>query len=412
MIGAAKEALQQEETKRNEIISVLEKEAQEYKSKLKSGIIQQDEKSRNNPISKLSAKRREKKAVLFEFYDVKALNAETVVNRPDDMSFVHNFLKKNYPEDALKFRFINRAPKPVQSWSCDWNKDDDEKLLVGVDKYGYGSWVQIRDDPFLGLTEKIFLNEAQPTANDVKSNNNSNNDNNSNNVSELPEKKGKGITGSSKKVPGAVHLSRRVDYLFAVLKEEVKPSTPSSNSSNSSISTSAIPKKRQRKVQNSRSGTPDIKSEGHHPLVKRIKNTHSHSNSPKPQESDRKGTPAVALSNKKSKVKVPERKLPENEYESMDEDECNHTMQPIRPSLKRLSRGGKGLDRKEWAQILKKDLKTVGDHIESRKGTSRKHSPDKFKKHLWAFSTYYWPVAVKSSKLMAMYDKIVATMSN
>lgn len=417
MIGAAKEALQQEETKRNEIISVLEKEAQEYKSKLKSGIIQQDEKSRNNPISKLSAKRREKKAVLFEFYDVKALNAETVVNRPDDMSFVHNFLKKNYPEDALKFRFINRAPKPVQSWSCDWNKDDDEKLLVGVDKYGYGSWVQIRDDPFLGLTEKIFLNEAQPTANDVKPNNNSNSNgnngnNNSNNVSELPEKKGKGITGSSKKVPGAVHLSRRVDYLFAVLKEEVKPSTPSSNSSNSSISTSAIPKKRQRKVQNSRSGTPDIKSEGHHPLVKRIKNTHSHSNSPKPQESDRKGTPAVALSNKKSKVKVPERKLPENEYESMDEDECKHTMQPIRPSLKRLSRGGKGLDRKEWAQILKKDLKTVGDHIESRKGTSRKHSPDKFKKHLWAFSTYYWPVAVKSSKLMAMYDKIVATMSN
>ena len=30
-------------------------------------------------------------------------------------------------------------------------------LLVGVYKFGYGSWVQIRDDPLLGLQNKLFL---------------------------------------------------------------------------------------------------------------------------------------------------------------------------------------------------------------------------------------------------------------
>lgn len=93
----------------------------------------------------------------------------------------------------------------------------------------------------------------------------------------------------------------------------------------------------------------------------------------------------------------------------MDEDDCRHTMSEVRVSLKRLRRGGKGLDRKEWAQILKTSLTTIGDHIEREKIKSAHDiPPQQFKKHLWSYASNFWPAAVKSTKLMAMYDKIRA----
>ena len=82
----------------------------------------------------------------------------------------------------------------------------------------------------------------------------------------------------------------------------------------------------------------------------------------------------------------------------------------VRVSLKRLRRGGKGLDHKEWAQILKTELMNIGNHIESEKDKSpHRISPDKFKKHLWSYASNFWPASVKSSKLVAMYDKICST---
>lgn len=108
---------------------------------------------------------------------------------------------------------------------------------------------------------------------------------------------------------------------------------------------------------------------------------------------DKRATPVAAAAHEK-------------EYDSMDEEDCRHTMSAIRTSLKRLRRGGKGLDRKEWAKILKNELTTIGKHIESQKGSSRKTKPDKYRKHLWSYSANFWPADVKSTKLMAMYDKI------
>ncbi|SCW04288.1 LAFE_0H10220g1_1 [Lachancea fermentati] len=388
MIEVAKKSIKEEESKRNDAINKLEKEVQSYKSKNKNNITEQDEKDKNSPMAKLAAKKREKKAVLFEFYDVKALNAETVINRPEDMKFLHSFLKKNFPDDQLKFKFLNKIPKPVLNWSCEWTKEDDEKLIVGVDKYGYGSWAQIRDDPFLGLTDKIFLSEANVGGKSE---------------STMPDKKSKNLSGNSKKVPGSVHLGRRIDYLFTVLKEEANPLNSSgSNTGNSSPSGQIPSKKRQRKAPASRSSTPDAKGD-ERPPTKRVRKL-GHSTSAK------KGSPPPASGVvRKAKAKPAKSTTSEREHGTLEDAECKQTMQPMKASLTRLSRGGKGLDRKEWAQILKKELKAVGDHIEARKATSSAHDPELFKRHLWDFSAQYWPAAVKSSKLMAMYDKIVAS---
>lgn len=396
MIAEAKSCIKIEEEKRSAAFASLEKSAQAYREKLKAHGQQLDEKDKSNPIAKLAAKKKEKKAVLFEFYDVKSLNAETILTRPDEMGFLTTFLRKNYPDDPLKFKFVNKIPKPVTNWNCSWSKEDDEKLLVGVNKYGYGAWAQIRDDPFLGLSDKIFLNEPQT------------NNGKADNISAADQKTKNSGAGGSKKVPGSVHLGRRTDYLFAVLKDEIKPHTSSgTNSGNSSPlpGASTGSKKRVRKAPTSRSATPDAKAdEIRSGPAKRVKKMGMGRSSP---------PPLVATARKAKSVKggtAPRgNSAPDKEYDSMEEEECKAAMQPMKNSLKRLSRGGKGLDRKEWATILKEELRTVGDHIETKKVSSKKYPPEKFRKHLWAFSSHYWPAEVKSSKLMAMYDKIVAS---
>lgn len=477
----AETLMKEEEAKRQALFSRLEKDAAEYKLKLKNMEIKpEEENGKENPITILSAKRREKRAILFEFHGTKALNAETLVNRCDDLKFLTAYINKNFKNDPLQFKFVHRTPKPVIAWNCSWSKEDDEKLLVGIYKYGYGAWTQIRDDPFLGLTEKLFLNnevvkktpssqtgsaantkpETQPGTDTNASQPTSASASSMGNVKdETPETslsaQNTPATAASetatsvparepsskkmiKKAPGAVHLGRRVDYLFGVLRDEAKgplPEPSHSSSGQSSASTVTQTSKRKQKksgnhVNNNdntngsgtagsnslsgsngngsaaagKDGTPDLGPES-----KRQKGSHQ-------AHGSRSGTPVPAAHRKQQrKMKdIPlapkaDLKATDKEYESMDEDECKKTMSNVRGSLKRLRNGGEGLDRKEWASLLKKELKTVGDFIESHKKDSSRTTPEKFKRHLWSFTSYYWPREVPSSKLLAMYDKIKAS---
>lgn len=420
ILAIAKEHLRREESKRIKLLASLEKKAKEYRQKLNSNQIKAEDQPKDNPLSRLAAKRKEKRAVLFEYDKVRNLNAESLLNRIEDMKLLKTVIDNNYKSDPLKFKF-KRPPKPAQNWNCDWNQNDDEKLMAGIYKYGHGSWTQIRDDPFLGLTDKIFLNEAQPVAKENKEPDDSHpNDGNP------PDKRGKGITGSSKKVPGAIHLGRRFDYLVSLLRDEVNgvnTATPSGASTPvNDVSHEKLPiKKRPRKAgtsTNSRASTPDSSSYKSDHSSKRLKPlpkgpaamTHNRTNT----SASSNGT-AKSVKNSSAKPSgtdtpppVPTEAPHEKEYESMDEEECMNIMGDIRSSLIRLRRGGKGLDRKEWAGILKKELTAVGSHIEKQMDSSRKHTPVKFKKHLWSYSSNFWPASVKSQKLMAMYDKITA----
>lgn len=416
LVGSAKEYLQKEEVKRNEALEILENEALAYKKKIKNGEIKIEDQAKDNPLAILSAKRREKKAVLFQYDNVKNLNAESLLNRIEDLKLLKTFINKNYKEDPMKFKF-SKTPKPAQSWSCEWNKEDDDKLMVGIYKYGYGSWTQIRDDPFLGLTNKIFLNEPQPTSSTKHLDSPETTSNGS-----IPEKRGKGITGSSKKVPGAIHLGRRVDYLISVLRDEVNgittatPSgatTPTVESAADKLPTGPA-KKKQRKlpVSNSKAASPDSnRLEGSVGAVsKRLKalpkGPASMNSNRNPSNSAPNGTSKLSKHLHSRTVSNVSHDIHEKEYASMDEEECMHSMGDIRTSLKRLRRGGKGLDRKEWAKILKTELTAIGNHIEMQKSSSRKFEPKRYRKHLWSYSANFWPANVKSTKLMAMYDKI------
>lgn len=408
MMTTAKDYLSEEETKRTDIMEKLEKEANEYRMKLKTGQIKVDEQEKDTPLSRLAAKRREKRAVLFSFKGVKSLNAESLMNRAEDLKYLKTFIHDHNKEDPLKFKLENKNQKPVQNWSCNWNKEDDEKLLVGIYKYGYGSWTHIRDDPFLGLTDKIFLNEPQHGASKDATKEASTN------VEGTPAiKRGKGITGSSKKVPGAIHLGRRVDYLINVMRNESKEETPSISKSGSIVTTTG----------NDSTSISDKTPTG--PRKKRVRKINNDPNGVSVKNENRKTDNSPALKRQKPLPKGPAPKLQkpatnnarqveerEKEYGSMDEDECRHKMSPVRISLKRLRRGGKGLDRREWANILKTELTNIGDHIEREKSSSSKTPAEKLRKHLWSYASNFWPANVKSSKLMIMYDKIQAAKEN
>ncbi len=136
-----------------------------------------------------------RKAILFDFKGVKNINAETLLQRREDLEILaHEIGDDN--EYQMNFR-IAAPVKAVHLWSCSWGAKDDAMLLVGIHRHGYGAWVAIRDDPDLQLSEKFFLDE---------------------NRVDRKEGRTKEETTVSK-VPGAVHLVRRADYLIGFIKD-------------------------------------------------------------------------------------------------------------------------------------------------------------------------------------------------
>ena len=149
------------------------------------------EKAGNKVVTK-----KDRKAILFDFRGAKRLNAETISERPDEMRLLQQAV--SVVPDFKKFR-IPEASKGA-TYSTEWGAREDGMLCVGIVKHGYGAWVQIRDDPDLGLGDKFFLEEHRVGKKEERTKN---------------EEK-------DAKSPGAVHLVRRADYLISVLKAKLR----------------------------------------------------------------------------------------------------------------------------------------------------------------------------------------------
>ncbi len=156
--------------------------------RLKEAAAEQEARER---ASNKALTKKDKKAVLFDFLGVKRLNAETVMERPGEMRMLKEIIEAF--SDFKKFR-VPEASKAAH-YSCEWGAREDGMLLVGIHRHGYGAWPEIRDDPDLGLKDKLFLEEHRV------------------------DKKEQRIQGQevTAKSPGAVHLVRRADYLLSVL---------------------------------------------------------------------------------------------------------------------------------------------------------------------------------------------------
>lgn len=135
--------------------------------------------------------KKDKKAVLVDFGEVRKVNAETVLERPPQLKLLRDVLQ-SLP-NPLTFRLPEAAK--AAHYTCDWGAREDGMLLIGIDRYGFGAWTQIRDDKDLDMAERFFLEEHR--------------------VDKKEERK----KAEAKNIqsPGAVHLVRRSEYLLSVL---------------------------------------------------------------------------------------------------------------------------------------------------------------------------------------------------
>ncbi|RCH93839.1 hypothetical protein CU098_000357, partial [Rhizopus stolonifer] len=107
---------------------------------------------RSIPYSELLKELRhtKQKAILFTWKDIQSVNAGQVLQRHHDMKILSK--RVSLMTDMTKFR-VPMFAKRVQGWSCNWGPKEDAMLLVGVYKYGFGSWQQMQADVPLGLDE-------------------------------------------------------------------------------------------------------------------------------------------------------------------------------------------------------------------------------------------------------------------
>ncbi|PNY24508.1 Chromo domain-containing protein 1 [Tolypocladium capitatum] len=137
--------------------------------------------------------KKDRKAVLMDFGELKKVNAETAIERPQQLQLLRQAIRSQ--SDWRTFRLPD-ATKGA-NYSCPWGAREDAMLLVGIDKHGFGAWVQIRDDAELDMFDKLFLEEHRVG------------------------KKEERTKGNDKlKAPGAVHLVRRSEYLLSVLQSK------------------------------------------------------------------------------------------------------------------------------------------------------------------------------------------------
>ncbi|XBW36214.1 hypothetical protein QEN19_001794 [Hanseniaspora menglaensis] len=420
MIRVAEAEIPKQEEEKKIALKDFENKAVEFNDKLRNGELKIENISdKENPIKLLAAKKREKKSVAFDFGCLKAINAETLIKKHNDMSLLRKFMNssnenKDINDPELNLNLERSCPQKV-NWSVPWNNEDDEKLLVGLFKYGYNSWGQIRDDPFLGLGDKIFVDTKAAGKKTAKKE-----------ISEEPltpiddsEKlsDAKGVSDStlagskiinSKQTPQTSHLNRRLDTLINHLRDLIQGESLSSSDPNGpsgskvgNMSKNSTP---------SNSGTPSLslkkfkKEAGSDASVTGKKRKMVQSKLPKNMQP---GTGLVDSGKENSTKKA---KTNGNAISSTNNnDKIKTQMQKVVSSLKKLRTSSSAKDKLERLAILKKELTTVGKHIESlivlQKGTIGNPSREEY----WKFVATFWPSAVKFEALMAMYNKLSKT---
>lgn len=300
--------------------------------------------------------------------------------------------------------------KSTQNWSVPWGNSDDEALLTGIWKHGFGSWEEIQSDESLGLKGKFFLEATKgkdkqdtPTPTTV----------------EAGEKSKKPKKAST---PGAIHLVRRGDYLLLTLREsesgakvqkEVqakgagvaeqaaarpkKPKAPSMAKAPSSASApnGVGPSKKKAGSPPTSARDSDVK-----PKVKSEQGSSKSKPKPKSSASTSAAAPSSTSSKPKPKAAAPAPAGDSSSGDDSDEDDekidtdaCKELLRPVKRELKELKTSA-SLPREQKLPILSRCLTAVGKRIdesvqEAPGGTEAKETR---RRHLWKATCAFWPI--------------------
>ncbi|KAI9797596.1 MAG: hypothetical protein M1833_005379 [Piccolia ochrophora] len=347
--------------------------------------------------------KKDRKAVLFDYKGVKRLNAETIVERPEEMKVLRDFVEA--VPDYKNYR-VPEASKPAH-YSCPWGAREDGMLCVGILKHGYGAWVAIRDDADLSMGDKFFMEEQRV------------------------DKKEERVKGDDKnaKSPGAVHLVRRADYLLSVLRE--KASTGATLAAKRAVQNPNRNNKRnlangrrgEKSTSMSASPAPSARRGQREPekIRHRAVNQTEPRKSAEPRhsqasnghirpDSKRKSSDANEEPRKRRKSDEHQPSHRENGSTHDDEQVLRTLFKPVRESLKKVQGATKHniKDKAERTQILKVELIKIGDRVKAlcSEQTVGKEK-DAVGERLWKFVKKYWPnPEAEASQLKTMYERV------
>ncbi|QPG76886.1 hypothetical protein FOA43_004280 [Brettanomyces nanus] len=374
MMSTSERLVNEYEEKKDKELKNLQVEVQE--ERIKNSQLPPLEEGQRHPTpasQAYNAKRRERRAVLFDYMGVRNLNAETIIQRPEELKLLGTVVPN---DDPMRFRF-KTEPKPVHGWSCEWTTRDDTMLMIGVYKFGYGSWIQIRDDPILKLQNKIFLEGAPAGAS--------------------KEEKAK-----YNKSPGSVHLVRRTEYLLGLLKEELNsPSLPERENGLDGRTIKPRPRKTVRK--SSTPETESIRSTPKPPPSSSSASTTSGSSGssastlrPNTKKSlaprSKPNRSIISRPSKSSKSAIPARARRRS---------VHPLLKPVERDLKVWETGRGSLDKHEWTLRLKSALLHIGTHIEKESRANLR-----LNRELWENAKEFWPKpGVPARLIRKMYIK-------
>nr|POE47512.1 chromodomain helicase hrp3 [Quercus suber] len=345
------------------------------------------ERTTNKPVTK-----KDRKAVLFDYRGVKRNNAQTLTERPQDMRMVREIVEK--VSDFRNFR-VPEASKPA-TYTAEWGAREDGMLCIGMARHGFGAWVDIRDDPDLGLGDKFYLEEHRVG-----------------NLADRSKPEGEKIVARS---PGAVHLVRRSMYLISVLKDKLSNGTNMAAkkalenhhrnnrrhmgqlqgrlSTPANGSASPAPRKHQTDIRNSMD-----RRAGHHgsPNGHRKEHRHRHSEEHRPGHHRTDSAPSNSTA-----------RAPMSDADAR----LRKRFEPIVQSLNRVGNATKKkvADTDTRLKMIKQGLATIGNHISHEVSETGDVS---LEDKMWEYvSLYHWPQAkqaenrVSGAKLKAMHKKV------
>ena len=370
-----------------------------------------DELEKTTPGGK-SVTKKERKEVLIEFRGVKRNNATTMVERPGEMTLIRTTVEQAHDKQAFR---ISEAMKPANDFTCNWGPREDGMLVVGIAKYGWGSWWEIRDDPELDMKDKCFLEEQRTANKDAR-------------------KEG-GEAETKARKPTQVHLNRRANYLVSVLKAKASGDLDALENHHRNIKKSMIPdganvpgmprrieKPRHRAHSNvdprhrhssaprDRVGTPqDRHAHSHkhrpdsshrhhvdHTLKRRHEDGH-HDSHKRPRTSDLNGSPNHHRAPQSSSHKSQHKRPPRDEAADKRTQEL---MQPVMAYLRILadsSRDG-NLDKREKVKRIKEMTLKIGDWIGNE--------ADRNRESFWEYLGHRCFNGSSASSMRAIYGKM------
>lgn len=344
--------------------SILHEVSDELIHKCETGIDKHD-----RMFAEMTARKEEissalrQKAVLVEIRGVTAINADTTLLRHYGLRLLAQMLDQyENPHKWVVPEWL-AAVKPPSGWTSEWDTEEDRRLLIAVYLHGFGQWDFLMEDPTLGLTDKVFLEEGKAAPKYT--------------VNENGEKVFK-----QKPIPSAIHLVRRGDALLRVIREHDL--------------------EQQRRVSAEVSG----------PSKKAARKRSPAGHSASPAAGNAGAGSSAGKKARRPQIDYTDDESDQSAYSSMDEGECKELMRPCKKQLKKLQAGTDHLARDEKVVMLRECLSAVGGHIAHLIATNPKianlpaERRRKWQRHLWCFCSFFWPKPVKPSKLRGIFEKL------